>query len=223
MLAELERRIEDVDILTDFDETIIKENSYYLQYFAYLSYLIYNLKLGKFAENLLKSIKIRNEFKKDENFFALYSIFEGCPVEVLDKTVKRLNQNEEWENLIEKLNLEKIGVVSRNNYRIIHNYLKNLKEKQTKINIVAANILKIKENFYTGEVKINVNNKNLIDFVKKKEYVCGEDEKRILENYNGLNFEKMKFGLYVFYKKSFSGFDFKEPSKNKILVGNNIR
>jgi hypothetical protein len=195
MLKGLEEKIKEVNVLTDFDETMIENQSHYTQIYIYLK--TKNFYAIHFGSKLLwRLIK----YKKTGDLSFFYSIFEGCPVEVLDKTVKKLKQNEEWNNLIEKLKPEKIGIVSRNNQRIILNYLTNLKEKPAEIIITAANVPETKDGFYTGRVKLNVKNENLIDFVKKKEYICSEEEKKILENYEDINFEKVTSGLYIFYK-----------------------
>lgn len=194
---ELKSKIEKVDFLTDFDRCMIKEESPSKQVFAYFLYLH-----GCIRMNFIKeSIEKYRDYKKNGDVRIFYSLFSGCPVEIIDKTVDRYKQNRKWNRLVEKL---KIGIVSRNSYGIISKYLnlnsKKLKEQNSEINIVAANNPEIKNNVYTGNVELIVNNCDLVSYVKEKDYICGDDEKKILEN-SGIHFMKMGNGLYICSKK----------------------
>lgn len=189
-------KIKEVDILTDFDKTMIKEQSAYVQIFSYINYL--------FKQHSYRDLKnvgieiLHYGISKDiKNFF---SLFKGCPIEVIDKSTNELRQKDEWFNFIDGLNPEKIGIVSQNNKRFIEKYLNKIKLPY-KIKVKRANIPEIKNGIYTGNAKIYVNNNNLVNFVKGKDYICGRYEKKILENHGDLNFEKVASGLYICYKR----------------------
>ena len=157
--------------------------------------------------NFLKeSIKKYKDYKESGNVSIFYSLFAGCPVEVLDKTVEKYNQNKYWDELIDKENFRKIGIISRNNYRIILKYLnlnsEKFKEQNSEINIVATNKPEIENNVYIGNVKLIVNNSDLVDYVKEKDYICSSDEKKILEN-SGIHSIKIGNGLYICRKRRY--------------------
>lgn len=210
MLKELEEKIEkadvltrgdfdkikEVDILTDFDRTMIKEQSAYIQINAYRSYLHGYKKIGF----IMTSIKGHNNYKKTGDVSFFYSLFEGCPVKVIDQSTERLRQKDEWLEFIDRLNPEKIGIVSQNNKRFIEKYLNKIKLPY-EIKVERANIPEIKNGIYTGNAKVYVNNRSLINFIEGKDYICGKYEKKILENHRNLNFEKVASGLYICYKR----------------------
>lgn len=187
----IEERIEDVDVLTDFDGTMIKEQSQYLEVLAY--FFFRNQKHIRFAKEVAKEYV---DYKKNSNIRGFYSLFKGCPVETLDKIVKRLDQDEAWNELVEKLKPKKIGVISRNNNRIISEYIQQLNYPSSRISITAANIPEIKNGVYTGEAEIIIDNNNLADFIGKREYICREEEKRIVEK-SGIDCKRLKGGLYI--------------------------
>jgi hypothetical protein len=191
----IEEKIEDADILTDFDGTMIREESQYLEILAY--FLFRGHSHIKFVKEVAKEYL---DYKRTKNVSGFYSLFKGCPVEVLDKVARKLSQNEEWDELIEKEKPEKIGVLSRNNWRIISEYLNRLNYPSGKINIAAANIPEIENGIYTGKSKISVNNANLASLIGKKEYICREEEKRIVEK-SGINCKRLKGGLYICKKR----------------------
>jgi hypothetical protein len=193
----IKSNIQKVDFLTDFDRCMIKEESPYKQVFAYFLYLH-----GFTRMNFLKeSIKKYKDYKESGNVSIFYSLFAGCPVEVLDKTVEKYNQNKKWNSLVENL---KIGIVSRNSSRIISKYLnlnsEKFKEQNSEINIVAANKPEIEDNVCTGNVELIVNNSDLVDYVKEKDYICGDDEKKILDD-SGIHSMKLGNGLYICSKQ----------------------
>ncbi|MCK5043872.1 hypothetical protein KAR52_02635 [Candidatus Pacearchaeota archaeon] len=188
----LEARINEVDILTDFDGTMIKEESQYLQIYAYLSY-----SMGNNCLNLIKKVaKGYKDYKKNKDVSVFYSVLKGCPTNVLDDVVFRCKQNEKWNRLLAELKPQKVGVVSRNNNKFILKYLDLQKNQSWKINIIAANKPEIENEIYTGKAEIIVNNNNLIEFVRKKDYICGRDEIKILENF-GIHYKKTNTGLYI--------------------------
>jgi len=92
-----------------------------------------------------------------------------------------------------------VGVVSRNNARIVSKYLDLAKDlfEDIKVDLVLANELEIQDNKYTGKGEILVNNSNLGELIQDKLYICGRDEKRILESqgFPPPSFEK---GLFMF-------------------------
>ena len=153
---DIEGKIEDVDVLTDFDGTMIKEQSQYLEILAY--FFFRNQKHIRFAKEVAKEYV---DYKRNSNIKGFYSLFRGCPVEILDKIIKRLYQDEAWNELVEKLKPKKIGVISRNNNRIISEYIQQLNYPLTKVNLVAANNPEIKNGVYTGEAQIVIDNNNL--------------------------------------------------------------
>jgi len=214
----LKSTIEEVDILTDFDNTMIKEQSFYKQILAYFLYLN-NFDRLSFLGKLIKNYgKCRT---KDVHFF--YSMFAGCPVEVVDKTVYKCTQNMYWDELIDKLGVGSIGIVSRSNQRLISKYL-NLKfeEQYIEMNIVAANKPEIKDNVYTGDVKLIVTNDNLIDFVREKDYICGREEKKILESFgdSGIYIIDIGHSLYISTKRKFF---FNKSLKNREMLINKFK
>jgi hypothetical protein len=176
----LRGRINSVDILTDFDEVMIREQSIYMQLHSYFSFLPLKEKWG-FSKNLIEAYK---NYKRTEDVSLVYSLFAGCFVEVIDEIVPSLKQNLKWSDLINKLNVKKVGIISRNSTRIISKYLDFAKEffVDMDVRIIAANELEIENGIYTGRAKLLVNNDNLKDFVYDKGYICGKDEKRILES-----------------------------------------
>lgn len=192
----LKSDIKKVDILTDFDKTMINEQSFYKQILAYFSYLR-GLDRLSFLGKLMKNYeKCRT---KDVRFF--YFMLKECQVKLLDEIVSGYTNNERWDELVDKLGMRSIGIVSRSNQRLISKYL-NLKiGENNNIVIVAANKPEIKDDVYTGNVELVVNNDNLIDFVEEKAYICGKDEKKILERRFGIYFLNMKHGLYISTKQ----------------------
>jgi len=171
-------KIRKSDILTDFDRVMIKEQSHYMQLYSYYSSLKGFYERVNFTKKLIKGFYCYN-ITKDVGIF--YSLLKGCPVEVLNKIASKFHRNRGWDLLIEELEHPKVGIISRNHLKVITDYLDKF-EQPTKINIIAANIPEIKNNIYTGRVKINVNNKNLENFVRKKDYICGE-ERKLLNNF----------------------------------------
>ena len=192
----IEAKIREVDILTDFDGTMIKEESQYLQIYAYLLYSIGNNCLD-LIKNVAKGFK---DYKKNKDVSIFYSVLKGCPINVLDNVVFRCKQNEKWSKLLTKLNPQKVGIVSRNNNRFILKYLDLQQNQSWTMNITAANKPEIENEIYTGKSKIIVNNNNLIDFVRKKDYICGKDEIKILEKF-GVYPKKTDTGLYICSKE----------------------
>lgn len=192
----IEEKIEDADILTDFDGTMIREESQYLEILAYFLFRDHNH--IKFVKEVAKEYL---DYKRTKNVSGFYSLFKGCPVEVLDKVARKLSQKEEWDELIEKEKPEKVGVLSRNNWRIISEYLSQLNYPSSKINIAVANIPEIENGIYTGKSKISVGNENLAFLIGKKEYICKEEEKRIIEKSDDFNCKRLKGGLYICKKR----------------------
>ncbi|VVB83279.1 Uncharacterised protein [uncultured archaeon] len=190
----IEEKIEDADILTDFDGTMIREESQYLEILAYFLFKDHNH--IKFVKEVAKEYL---DYKKNKDVSGFYSLFKGCPVKVLDKVVKRLSQNEEWDELIKKEKPGNVGVLSRNNWRIISGYLNQLNYPSGKITIAAANIPEIENGIYTGKSKISVSNENLAFLIGKKEYICKEEERKIIGG--DFNCKRLKGGIYICKKK----------------------
>lgn len=195
MLSErLKDRINSVDVLTDFDEVIIKEQSIYMQLHAYFSFLSLREKWS-FSRKLIEAYQ---DYKRTEDVSFAYSLLAGCPVSIIDGIVPYLKQNQKWRDLINRLNVKKVGIISRNNAGIISKYLDFAREcfADVDLEIVAANEPEIEEGIYTGRVELSVSNNNLEDFVYDKGYICGIDEKRILEP-QGFNFSCCGNGLFM--------------------------
>ena len=188
----IDARIKEVDILTDFDGTMINKESQYLQVYAYLLYSMGN----NYSDLINKMIRGYKEYKKNKDISIFYSVLKGCPTDILDNIVSKCKQNEKWNTLLTKLNPKKVGIVSRNNGRFILKYLDMQKNQSWEINITAANKPEIENDIYTGEVEVIVSNNNLIDFVKEKDYICGKDEIKILEKF-GVYSKKTDTGLYI--------------------------
>ena len=138
-------------------------------------------------------------YKRTGDVSFVYSLFEGCPVEIKEGIVPRLKQNSKWSNLIHKLNVKSVGVISRNSFRFVSKYLNFVKDSFAgmDLRIIAANEPEIESGIYTGKVKLFVNNDNLKDFVYGKCYICGKDEKRILES-QGFAQQSSENGLFIF-------------------------
>jgi hypothetical protein len=184
-----------VNLLTDFDEVMIKEQSMYLQLEAYFSFLSLKEKWN-FTKNLVNAYK---NYKKSGEASFVYSLFAECPVESLDRVVSRFTDNTRWKDFLNKLNVKRIGIVSRNNHRIISKYLDFAREflKGFDLQIVAANKLEIEEEHYTGKLEFVVNNNDLKDLVCANTYICGRDEKKILKS-SGMQPSLSEHGLFVF-------------------------
>ena len=191
----LKDRINSVDVLTDFDEVMIKNQSIYMELHAYWSFLSLKEKWS-FSKKLIEAYK---DYKRTGDVSSVYFLFEGCPVEVIDEIVPNIKQNPKWSDLIHKLNVKKVGIVSRNSTRIISQYLNFTKESFTDIDlqIIAANEPEIERGNYTGSINLFVSDDNLKDFVYDKCYICGADEKRILE-LEGFVQPFSENGLFVF-------------------------
>ena len=203
MLSEiLKHRIKSVDVLSDFDKTMIRKESAYRELFAYFSHLPCDKRVGL----LRKLIKNFHDCRKRDLVF-FYSLFRGCPVEVIDKTVDKNRQNKNWDELIDKENFKEIGIVSQNNQGIILEYLnlKKSEEQHVKVKMVAANEPEIVDGIYTGKVTLNVTRNNLIDFVREKDFIHGIYEKRILESFgdSGIHIIDVGYGLYIATKQKY--------------------
>lgn len=188
----IKEKIKEVDILTDFDGTMIKEESTLLQAYSYF----FNSKNKlHFMKDIFEDYR---NYKKSGDVSFFYALFKGCPVNIIDNVVNKCHQSRNWNKLIEKLRPQKIGIVSRNRQGFIIKYLDNF--NRAEINITAANKPEIENGIYTGKVEIIVNNNNLIDFVKEKDYICGKDEIKILEKF-GIYPKKTDTGLYICSKE----------------------
>ena len=198
MLTEEQKiKVRENDILSDFDGTMIRGESTYRQIFAYFSYLSGDKRIS-FLKKLIKNF--HNCRKRDIVFF--YSMLEGCPVKILDNLASQCKENERWTKLIERRNLNKIGIISRNSSRFINEYL-NFKEYGGKADIVAANEPEIVNDIYTGGINSIVTNNTLIDFVREKDYIHGKDEKKILESFGDseIHIIDVGHGLYICSKR----------------------
>lgn len=204
--------IKESDILTDWDGVVINGQGVYRQLFAYF------LSLNDYGRMNFTGELVKNyiDYKKEGDISAFYSMFAGCPVKVIDKTVGKNRQNERWNDLIDKLKLKKPGIVSRNSFRIISRDLDSgrFDKNDFKIKIVAANEPEIVNDVYTGEVNLIVTNDTLIDFVREKDYIHGKDEKRILESFgdSGIHIIDVGHGLYIGTKQKYF---IKSPLKSR--------
>ncbi|MCK5150092.1 hypothetical protein KAJ87_04165 [Candidatus Pacearchaeota archaeon] len=190
---EVKSKIEKVDVLTDYDGTMVKEQGMYNLVFAYFLSLS-GLNRINFVKNAVLTYK---DYRKNNDVRPFYSLLKDCPVKVIDKVVEKYSPNWVWNGCVGNL---KMGIVSRNNHEIISEYLK-IKKDPSEVEIVAANKPKIENGVYTGEVELIVNNGNLVKFVEKKDYLCGKEERKILESYFKINFRKEGEGLYLCSKK----------------------
>jgi len=174
---------------------MIKEQSPYLQLYSYYSSLENFHKRVNFTKKVIQGFYYYN-ITEDGSIF--YSLLKGCPVEVIDDVINKCHQNKKWDLLIEKLGQPRVGIISRNNVKIITDYLDKF-EQPTEIDIISANIPEIKNGIYTGKVKIIVGNKDLENFVRKKDYICKE-ERKFLDD-TEFTSKKMGYGLWICSKK----------------------
>ncbi len=187
-------KIGEAEILSDFDKTEISEESAYSEVFAYLR--------NRPDISLLKNIiSTYVRYKRTGDVKDFYSLFHGCPVEVLDQIALKLHQRQEWEELMQKERIKKVGIVSRNNKRIIQKFIENPKHPGLELSIVAANIPEIKDGIYTGKVEVIVNNENLSTFISDKGYICRNEERRIVEKDEGIRSESKRNGFYICWRK----------------------
>jgi len=187
----IEKEIEEVDILSDFDGTMVKGG------IPYKGILIYLL-LQECPFNFFKEItKNYSEYKKTQNPKEFYKLFKGCPVEILDHIAESMHQNEEWNKLILNLNPQKVGVISRNSKRLISKYLELNDNLPASIKLIIANEPEIDNGKYTGEANIFVSPINLNRLTRTKPYICGKEEKRILEKQDIYIKRTSNSGLYI--------------------------
>jgi hypothetical protein len=193
----IEEKIKNVDLLTDFDGTMIKEESEYIE----LLMLFFTQHKNHF--NFLKDLFIEYcDYRKTKDVRGFYALFKYCPVKTFDKIANLVTINNQWKKSIEEeLKPKEVGILSRNNQRIISGCLENFNYPNAKISLVAANNPKVENGFYTGEVDVSVDNYNLADFMDGKGYICGDEEKRILEKSEGIHCERLKSGLYICRRK----------------------
>jgi hypothetical protein len=184
-----EEEIKEMDILTDFDKGMVREQTPCIEALVYLAYR-HNLK--KVGELIFDYVQYKQ--KRDARSF--YSFFKGCPVEVLDNTLNWIHPNEEWEELVKKEGIKSIGVVSRNSQRIILGHLNKRTNNGQDIRLVAANIPEINNGTYTGNVELIVELKGLAKLIGKRSYICGKEEKIALEM-AGLHPLKASKNLYI--------------------------
>jgi len=189
-INKMEKELESVDILTDFDGTMVRGET---QYKEVLSYLLKQNCPLKFLGEVFREY-VQYQKTKDPSEF--YKLFRGCPVEVLDKVASSIHQNEEWNKLISKLHPQEVGIASRNNKRIISHYLNSAQNLPSNIKIVAANEPEINQTSYTGKSDISVNFQILAEMAMKKPYICGREEKSVLER-EGIYATNMGHGLYI--------------------------
>jgi hypothetical protein len=182
-------RLEEADVLTDFDRTMVREQTPYIEAILYLAH---NPNFKKISGLFKKFIKYKQ--KKDARYF--YSFFEGCPVEVLDRTLEFIHPNEDWERLVEREGIEKVGIVSRNSVRIISEYVEQFHPKYISPELIVANIPEIKDGIYTGKVDLQVELRNLARVIKKKPYICGKEERKALED-AGMYCKSTKGEVYI--------------------------
>ncbi|MAG50752.1 hypothetical protein CL621_03910 [archaeon] len=191
----LKENIARVDILSDFDEVMIKGQSAYKEVLTYF----WSLPIVDNIKFIERAKEKYFEYIETGDVRAFYELLSGCQVKVLDRVANKLKKNKRWHNLVGNT---KVGIVSRNNRRII---LKYLKLNSIDAEIIAANEPEILGDIYTGNVDIIVNNDKLVDFVKEKDYICGDEEKEILEGF-GIDSIKLDKGIYICSNQK----DFKE-------------
>ena len=181
-------------VLTDFDKTMIIEESILKCIKACFSESPNQL---KFARELIRNYR---EYKKNSDIQEVYKLFGGCPVNVLEQITTSLHINDEWYNLIERLGLKEITIVSRNIESLISKYVRE-QSLPVRVESIIANNPEIENGVYTGRVISKVNNANLASLVKGEIYICGEEEKRILEK-AGLYPKSVKEkGLFIYEKR----------------------
>ncbi|MEK6827640.1 MAG: haloacid dehalogenase-like hydrolase, partial [Nanoarchaeota archaeon] len=185
----------EIELRSDFDGTMIEKESIPLEVLAYFFWKPKNK--FSFALEIIKEYEI---YKKTGNIEKVYSLFRGCPVEILENITPKLYLNDRWIKLVERLGLQEMALVSRNIKSFITKFVRE-QSLPVKIGSIIANSPEIENGVYTGRVIPRVSNANLANLVKKGIYICGEDEKRILER-AGLHPKKVKEkGLFIYEKR----------------------
>jgi hypothetical protein len=185
----------EIENRSDFDGTMIEKESIPLEVLAYLSWKPQN----KFSF-ALEIFKEYEAYKRTEDIEKVYSLFKGCPIEILENITPKIYLNDKWIKLVERLGLQEMTVVSRNIESVIAKFVRE-QSLPVKIKSIIANNPEIENGVYTGRIIPKVNNVNLAGLVKKGIYICGEEEKRILEK-AGLYPKKVKEkGLFIYEKR----------------------
>jgi len=190
-----QQSIKKFQVVVDFDQVFIKEQTIYYEYLAYFLFLSRDKKLDFLKEAIVSYFS----YKKNKDISLVYSPFGGCPVEVLDNVIYLLHANKNFINLIDSFGINSFEILSRNNKRIISKYLNLIKSSfdDLTIGIYEANEPEIKKGIYTGKVNVLVNNNNLEELISNKIYICGRNEKRIL-SLQGLCPSYSEKNLFVF-------------------------
>jgi hypothetical protein len=194
---DIKEKIRNLEVLTDLDGTMIDEESQYLEAF-YIS--TFHLKHQPFSF-LGKGIRACIDYVAKNDLSSFYSLFQGCPTEFLDRVQRLIHIKKEWSDSIQKKGFQKIGILSRNNERLIQGFLEQPTYNGPKIDLIIANRPKIINEVYNGEVEILVDNKNLADYINGIRYICGKEEKGIVTKSKGMHSERLKNGLYLCYRK----------------------
>lgn len=195
-IKNIEGIIKDTDILSDFDGTMVKGGT---QYKEILFYFLSHECPFKFFKEITRTY---SQYKKSKNPIEFYKLFEGCPVEILDKIAESIQQNHEWNKLISKLKPKQVGIISRNSERLISRYLDLNRYLSPQTRLIMANIPEVKNNTYTGNADILVDFNTLIKITNKKPYICGREEKKALEKM-GIYAKRASNGLYICERTKF--------------------
>ena len=192
----LRKKLSTIEILTDFDDTYIKENSAIL---TVINYFLASPKPLQFLNNILKG---GLEYLEKKDLHSFFYLLKGCPIKLIDGVVKQLHTNEEWEQIVNSLGIKSVGIVSRNDYRIILKSLAGLEKGSTKKQIILANRLQTYQGICTGDVDIVIDDANLGKKIREsgKDYICRKQEEKILEK-AGLYSKKIKKGFYIYEKR----------------------
>ncbi|MEK6913670.1 MAG: hypothetical protein AABW47_03290 [Nanoarchaeota archaeon] len=179
---------------SDFDKTIIIEDSILKCIKVCFSESPNQL---KFVGELVRNYRA---YQKSSDVQEVYKLFGGCPVNVLEQVTTSLHINDEWMKLVERLGLLECTILSRNIREFITKYIKE-QYLPIEIESIVANYPEIYRGFYTGRIIPTVSNENLARLVKEDMYICGEEEKRILEK-SGLSAKSVKErGLFIYEKR----------------------
>ncbi|MCK9567963.1 hypothetical protein M0R72_03330 [Candidatus Pacearchaeota archaeon] len=192
----LRKELSTIDILTDFDDTYIRENSAIL---AVINYFLASPNPLRFLKNTVKG---GLEYLEKKDLHSLFYLLKGCPMKLIYGVAKQLHINEEWEQIINSLGIKSVGIVSRNDYGIILKSLASLDEGLTKKQIILANKLQTYQGNCTGDIDVIIDDTNLGKKIKEsgKDYICRQQEEKILEK-AGLYPKKVKSGFYIYEKR----------------------
>jgi hypothetical protein len=179
---------------TDFDKTMIVEDSILKCLKVCLSE---SSDRFKFARELIRGYRA---YRKNLDIQEVYKLFIGSSTNVLEQVTASLHINDEWMKLTERLGLPEMTILSRNMGEFIAKYVRE-QFLPVRVESIVANYPEVDRGHYTGRIIPIVSNENLARLVKEDIYICGEDEKRILEKADLHPKSVKEKGLFIYEKR----------------------